>query len=288
MCLLSWNLGPSSSRNTLGLSRPVTVFLYLSFWSGVDGGYAGDSSPIRILILVVFLYSGWAEPSWCAGTVNNKETFPVTVACYYVVIKQPLPHSTALTDLSLSWSDLLRRRTEFLPLVGRVLDACSFSTRRWAQSAPSSGGKGLNGFPRSTPSCGSSSSSGSNCDVLAPTSTQISHYREHRPSFSSTGTVCLWTTEFYIEFYVILTPPLPYINVISVVNGDSLLRLQLDFIYFHLPAHELSTIHLHQPTVHLSTCFDCPYPSPEIVNINAFFVCRIIHISVVRNKYLKY
>ena len=288
MCRLSWNLWPSSSWNTLGLSRPVMGFLYLQFWGGVDGRDAGDSSPIRILILVVFLCSGWAEPSWCAGTVNNKEPFPVTVTCYYVVIKQPLPHSTALTDLSFSWSDLLRRRTEFLLLVGRALDDCSFSTRRWAQSAPSGWRKGLNGSSRNTPRCGSSSSSGSNCDVLAPTSTQISHYRGHRPSFSSTGTVCLRTTEFYIELYVILTPPHPYMNVISVVNGDSLLSLQLALIYFHLPAHELSTIHLHHPTVHLSSCFDCPYPSPEIVNISSFFVYRIIYTSVVRNKYLQY
>lgn len=50
---------------------------------------------------------------------------------------------------------------------------------------------------------------------------------------------------FYIELYVILTPPLPYMSVMSVVNGDSLLRLQLAFICFHLPTHELSTIHLH-------------------------------------------
>jgi len=233
-------------------------------------------------------YSGWAERSWCAGTVNNSEPFPVTVACYYVVFKQPLPRSTAFTALSLSWSDLLRRRTEFLLLVARVFDACSFSTWRWGQSAPSGGGKGPNGSPHSTPSCGSSSSSGSNCDVLAPTSTQISHYRGHRPSFSSTGTVCLWTTEFFIELNVILTPSLPYMNFMSVENTDSLLRLQLAFIYFHLSTHELSTTYLHQPTVRLSTCFDCPYPSPEIVNTNAFFVCRIIYIPAVRNKYLKY
>lgn len=201
---------------------------------------------------------------------------------------------TVITSLnSINWLVVVMKwsaetQNEFLLLVGRVLDVCSFSTRRWAQSAPSGGGKGLNGSPRNTPSCGSSSSSGSNCDVLAPTSTQISHYRVHRPSFSSTGTVCLWITEFYIELYAILTHPLPYMNVISVVNGDCLLRLQLAFIYFLLPAHDLSTIHLHQPTVHLSTCLDCPYPSPEIVNINAFFVCRIIYTSVVRNKYLKY
>jgi hypothetical protein len=143
-------------------------------------------------------------------------------------------------------------------------------------------------LPHCTPNCGSSSSSSSNCDVPASTSTQISHYREHRPSFSSTGTVCLWTTEFYIDLYVILTPPLPYENVISVVNGNSLLRLQLAFTYFHLPTHELSIVYLHQPTVHLSTCFDCPYPSSEIVNTNDFFICRIVCTSVVRNKYLKY
>lgn len=143
-----------------------------------------------------------------SGTVNNSEL--IIVACYYVVIKQPLPHSTALTDLS-SWNDLLRRRTEVLLFLGRALDAFSFSTRRWAQSAPPGGGKGPNGSPHSTPICGSSSSSGSNCDVPAPTSTKISHYREHRPSFSSTGTVCLWTTEFHTELYVILTPPLPHI-----------------------------------------------------------------------------
>jgi hypothetical protein len=100
--------------------------------------------------------------------------------------------------------------------------------------------------------------------------------------------VCLWSTEFYIELYVILTAPLLYMTVIFVVNGDSLLRLQLAFIYFHLPTHELSTILLHQPTVHLFTCFDCPYPSSEIVNTNEFFICRIIYTSVVRNKHLKY
>jgi len=145
-------------------------------------------------------------------TVNNREL--IIVACYYVVVKQPLPHSAALTDLSLSSSDLLRRRTEFLLFAGRASDAFSFSTRRWAQSASSGGGKGPNGSPHSTPICGSSSSCGSNCDVPSPTSTQISHYREHRPSFSSAGTVCLWTTEFDIELHVILTPPLPYMNVI--------------------------------------------------------------------------
>lgn len=63
-----------------------------------------------------------------SGTVNNRK--PITVACYYVVIKQPLPYSTALTDLSLASSDMLRHKIEVLLFAGRALDAFSFSTRR--------------------------------------------------------------------------------------------------------------------------------------------------------------
>ena len=63
-----------------------------------------------------------------SGTVNYRQ--PIIAACYYVVIKQPLPHSTALADLSLASSDLLRHKIEVLLFAGRALDAFSFSTRR--------------------------------------------------------------------------------------------------------------------------------------------------------------